>query len=75
MSDTGTVEREQVLQALGTVMEPELHRDLVSLNMIQDLTVADGKVSFTIMLTTPACPLKNTMERDCPRGRSSRCLA
>jgi ATP-binding protein involved in chromosome partitioning len=64
MSDTGTVEREQVMQALGTVMEPELHRDLVTLNMIHDVEIADGKVSFTIMLTTPACPLKQPMERD-----------
>ena len=64
MSDTDTVEREQVMQALGTVMEPELHRDLVSLNMIHDVAIADGKVSFTIMLTTPACPLKQPMERD-----------
>ncbi len=58
------VDREQVLQALGTVMEPELHRDLVSLNMIQDLTIDENVVNFTIMLTTPACPLKGTIERD-----------
>jgi ATP-binding protein involved in chromosome partitioning len=56
------VTREQVLQALGTVMEPELHKDLVSLNMIRDLIVQDGTVAFTIMLTTPACPLKERIE-------------
>lgn len=56
--------RETLLKALGTVIEPELNKDLVSLNMIRDLEIADGKVSLTVVLTTPACPLKGTMERD-----------
>lgn len=51
-------------QALSTVIEPELHRDLVSLNMIRDLKVEGSDVSFTIMLTTPACPLRGKMESD-----------
>lgn len=54
----------QVLQALSQVIEPELHRDLVSLNMIRDLEVEDGTANFTIMLTTPACPLKDRIERE-----------
>ncbi len=58
------IDREEVLKALGTVMEPELKRDLVSLNMIRDLEIDAGQVSFTVVLTTPACPLKSTMERD-----------
>ena len=58
------VDREAVLAALGTVIEPEQHKDLVSLNMIRDLEIEGGEVSFAIMLTTPACPLKGTMERD-----------
>jgi ATP-binding protein involved in chromosome partitioning len=58
------VTREQVLKALGTVMEPELHRDLVSLNMIHDLVVEDGTVKFAILLTTPACPLKERIEEE-----------
>jgi ATP-binding protein involved in chromosome partitioning len=53
-----------VIEALGTVIEPELHRDLVSLKMIRDLSVDKADVTFTIMLTTPACPLKGVMERD-----------
>jgi len=61
---TEKVDRELVLKALGTVIEPELHKDLVSLNMIQDLEIAGSVVSFTIMLTTPACPLKSVMEND-----------
>ena len=58
------VNEKNVLQALATVIEPELHRDLVSLNMIRDLQISDNDVTFTIMLTTPACPLKGKMEQD-----------
>jgi ATP-binding protein involved in chromosome partitioning len=54
-----SVQEKEVWQALSTVQEPELHRDLVSLNMIRDLKIgADGHVSLTVVLTTPACPLK-----------------
>ena len=58
----------EVLAALARVIEPELHKDLVTLNMIKDLTISPGPtnaVSFAIELTTPACPLKDVMERDC----------
>jgi ATP-binding protein involved in chromosome partitioning len=58
------VTEEAVMTALSTVIEPELHRDLVSLNMIRDLKINDNDVQFTIMLTTPACPLKGKMEQD-----------
>ncbi|MEJ2748411.1 MAG: Mrp/NBP35 family ATP-binding protein [Anaerolineae bacterium] len=58
------VTKEAVMAALSTVIEPELHRDLVSLNMIRDLTINGSDVAFTIMLTTPACPLKGKMEGD-----------
>lgn len=50
-----------VMQALSTVIEPELHKDIVTLNMVRDLTIQDGVAKFTIMLTTPACPLKDVM--------------
>jgi len=54
-----------VLKALGQVQEPELHQDLVSLNMIRDVVVDDeGRVSFVIMLTTPACPLRGRIENE-----------
>ena len=55
---------ELVMRALGTVQEPELHRDLVTLNMVKDLKVEKGAASFTIVLTTPACPLRSVMEKD-----------
>ncbi len=54
--------KEAVLAALSKVQEPELHRDLVSLNMIHNLEVEGSSVLFTIMLTTPACPLRAKIE-------------
>lgn len=57
------ISAESVLAALRQVEEPELHRDLVSLNMIRDLEINGETVSFTLVLTTPACPLKNTIEK------------
>ncbi len=53
-----------VMQALATVIEPELHKDIVTLNMVRNLTVQDGVAKFTLMLTTPACPLKDVMYKD-----------
>lgn len=61
---TEKVSRNAVLAALGTVDDPDLHKDLVSLKMIQDLKIDHGLVSFTIMLTTPACPMKDKMKKD-----------
>ena len=53
-----------VLAALSTVIEPELHRDLVSLNMIRDIHIQGNNVGFTIVLTTPACPLRSQIENE-----------
>lgn len=53
-----TVTKETVLEALSAVQDPELGRDLVSLNMIRDVAVRDGAVKFTLVLTTMACPLQ-----------------
>lgn len=54
-----------ILKALSTVDDPDLRRDLVSLNMIKDLTVTPERVTFTVVLTTPACPLKEKIRQDC----------
>jgi ATP-binding protein involved in chromosome partitioning len=54
-----------ILRALSTVDDPDLKRDLVSLNMIKDLSVTPSGVSFTVVLTTPACPLKEKIRQDC----------
>ena len=59
-----TVNKTQVMEALRKVEEPELHKDLVTLNMIRDLEVTGGKVKFTIVLTTPACPLRSQIESE-----------
>jgi ATP-binding protein involved in chromosome partitioning len=64
MSSNQQVTEAAVMAALSTVIEPELHRDLVSLNMIRDLKIDGNDVTFTIMLTTPACPLKGRMEQE-----------
>jgi ATP-binding protein involved in chromosome partitioning len=56
---------DQVKQALSTVMDPDLHQDIVSLGMISDITINGGKVHFKLTLTTPACPVKEKIEQDC----------
>jgi ATP-binding protein involved in chromosome partitioning len=56
---------EKVKEALSNVQEPDLGKDLVTLNMVQDITVVDKKISFTVVLTTPACPLKDMIHNAC----------
>ena len=58
------VTTDQVLGALKTVQEPELHRDLVTLNMVKDIQIDEEDVRFTVTLTTPACPLRNQIESE-----------
>ena len=57
-NNKGKVSQEAVMAALSKVQEPELHKDLVTLNMIRDLKINGDRISFTVMLTTPACPLR-----------------
>ncbi|MCC6650154.1 MAG: Mrp/NBP35 family ATP-binding protein [Candidatus Eisenbacteria bacterium] len=64
------ITKEQVLVALGTVQDPDLHRDLVTLGMIEDVVIEGGCVAFTLVLTTSACPLKAQIEEDCRRAVS-----
>jgi ATP-binding protein involved in chromosome partitioning len=59
------ITQEQVLQALGHVEEPDLKKDLVTLNMIQDIKIDGNRLSFSVILTTPACPLKGLIENAC----------
>ncbi|WP_293925305.1 Mrp/NBP35 family ATP-binding protein [Sphingobacterium sp. UBA6320] len=59
------ITKEQVLEALSYVEEPDLKKDLVTLNMIQNIVIEDQKVSFEVVLTTPACPLKDHIEHAC----------
>ena len=53
-----------VMDALATVQDPELHQDLVSLGMIEQVTIDGGRVSLRVQLTTPACPMKAQIEAD-----------
>ena len=55
---------DQVMTSLRKVVDPELHKDIVSMGMIKDLAITDEKVSFTLELTTPACPFNDDIEQD-----------
>jgi ATP-binding protein involved in chromosome partitioning len=56
---------DEVLKALSTVQEPDLGKDLVTLNMVKDVAINGNEISFTVVLTTPACPLKELIRREC----------
>jgi ATP-binding protein involved in chromosome partitioning len=58
------ITKEAILNALSKVDEPDLHQDLVTLNMVHNIEIDADKVSFTIMLTTPACPFRARIERE-----------
>lgn len=59
------ITREKVLDALRNVEDPDLKKDLVTLNMIENLVIEGNKVSFSVVLTTPACPMKEMLENAC----------
>ncbi|UAY52673.1 Mrp/NBP35 family ATP-binding protein [Ferruginibacter albus] len=56
---------EDILKALGNVQEPDLGKDLVTLNMVKDIVINGDNVSFTVVLTTPACPMKDMIQGAC----------
>ena len=56
---------EKVLQALSNVQEPDLGKDIVTLNMVKDLEIDGNDVAFTVVLTTPACPMKDHIRNAC----------
>lgn len=57
--------KEQVLEALKNVQEPDLGQDIVTLNMVKDIQVDGNQVGFTVVLTTPACPMKDMIRNAC----------
>lgn len=57
--------KEKVLEALGNVQEPDLGKDIVTLNMVKDIEIEGNYVSFTVVLTTPACPMKDMIKNAC----------
>ncbi|HNP53498.1 MAG TPA: iron-sulfur cluster assembly protein, partial [Ferruginibacter sp.] len=56
---------EDILKALSNVQEPDLGKDLVTLNMVKDIAIDENRVSFTVVLTTPACPMKDMIRNAC----------
>lgn len=65
------VSADLVLSSLKKVVDPELHKDVVSMGMIKDLVINSGKVAFTLELTTPACPFNSDIEQDVRNAISS----
>ena len=59
------IKENEILKALSTVQEPDLHKDLVTLGMVKDISINENLISFTVVLTTPACPLKEKIRTDC----------
>ncbi|MGJ1369011.1 Mrp/NBP35 family ATP-binding protein [Sphingobacterium spiritivorum] len=59
------ITKEQILNALSHVEEPDLKKDLVTLHMIQHIEIFPDKIKFDVVLTTPACPLKGHIEHAC----------
>ena len=57
--------KENLLKALSEVIDPDLKKDLVTLGMIQNIHISENKAAFDVVLTTPACPLKEVIKKDC----------
>jgi ATP-binding protein involved in chromosome partitioning len=62
------LDTKSILEVLRPVQDPELQKSLVDLNMIRNVQVDGGKVSFTLVLTTPACPLREFIVEDCQKA-------
>ena len=67
-----SISKEQVINALKFVHDPDLHKDVVSLGMIEDIEIDGNTVSFKLVLTTPACPMKDKMKEDCVKSIQGR---
>jgi ATP-binding protein involved in chromosome partitioning len=65
LTETLKMTKEKVLEALGNVQEPDLGKDIVTLNMVKDIEIDGNYVSFTVVLTTPACPMKDMIKNAC----------
>src|SRR6476620_7696553 len=61
---------EKILEALKNVQEPDLGKDIVTLNMVKDINIEGNYVSFTVVLTTPACTLKDLIKNNCIKAIS-----
>ena len=59
------INKDQVLNVLRGVIDPDFRQDIVTLGMVQDLSIEGEKINFSVVLTTPACPLKEIIHNDC----------
>ncbi|HRN93905.1 MAG TPA: Mrp/NBP35 family ATP-binding protein [Chitinophagales bacterium] len=66
-----SITKEQVIDALRTVDDPDFKKDLVTLNMVSDVEVVGNNIRFRVTLTTPACPLKEKIKKDCMNAVSA----
>lgn len=66
-TETMPLDTASILEVLRPVQDPELQKSLVELNMIRNVAIDGGKVSFTLVLTTPACPLREFIVEDCQK--------
>lgn len=65
LTETFKMTQEKILEALSNVQEPDLGKDIVTLNMVKDIEIDGNQVSFTVVLTTPACPMKDMIRTAC----------
>lgn len=65
LTETFKMTQEKILEALSNVQEPDLGKDIVTLNMVKDIEINGNEVSFTVVLTTPACPMKDMIRNAC----------
>ncbi len=65
LTKTSVMTKNDILKALSNVQEPDLGKDLVTLNMVKDIEIDGNYVAFTVVLTTPACPLKDMIKNAC----------
>ncbi len=65
LTETFKMTQEKILEALSNVQEPDLGKDIVTLNMVKDIAIDGNQVSFTVVLTTPACPMKDMIRTAC----------
>ncbi len=68
---TKTLTKEEIVESIKVVKDPDLHRDIVSLGMVKEVEIRGGKVSVEIELTTPACPLKDQIKSDVQKAVAS----
>ena len=68
MAVNGTPRTDDLVDALRVVQDPDLHKDIVTLNMVREMTYEKGTAAFQLVLTTPACPMKEHLENECRKA-------